>query len=88
MKYVVSDVKVSVVAERLQYYGTNGKLITESLKDYTRKTVRQKYRTLDAFLNRWSEAEQKQAITQELQEQGILLEALAEEWVRTSTPLT
>lgn len=79
VKYVVSDVKVSVVAERVQYYGTNGKLITESLKDYTRKTVRQKYRTLDAFLNRWSEAEQKQAITQELQEQGILLEALAEE---------
>lgn len=79
MKYVVSDVKVSVVAERVQYYGTNGKLITESLKDYTRKTVRQKYRTLDAFLNRWSEAEQKQAITQELQEQEILLEALAEE---------
>lgn len=79
VKYVVSDVPVSIVAERVQYYGTKGKLITESLKDYTRKTVRQQFRTLDAFLGRWSEAEQKQAIIQELQEQGVLLEALAEE---------
>lgn len=75
----MGDVPVSVVAERLQYYGTKGKLITESLKDYTRKTVRQKFRTLDAFLRHWNEAERKQAIIQELHEQGVLLEALAEE---------
>ncbi len=79
VKYVVGNVPVSIVSERLQYYGTNGKLITESLKDYTRKTVRQKFSSLDAFLSRWSATEQKQAIIQELQEQGVLLEALAEE---------
>ena len=79
VKYVVSDVPVSIVAERVQYYGTNGKLITESLKDYTRKTVRQEFTSLDVFLNRWSAAEQKQAIIQELQDQGVLLEALANE---------
>ena len=39
LKYVVDDVKVSVVAERVQYYGKDGKLITESLKDYTRKAI-------------------------------------------------
>ena len=78
VKYVVSNVPVSIVSERVQYYGTNGKLITESLKDYTRKTVRQKFSSLDAFLSRWSAAEQKQAIIQELLEQGVLLEALAE----------
>lgn len=79
LKYVVSNVPVSIVSERVQYYGTNGKLITESLKDYTRKTVRQKFSSLDAFLSRWSAAKQKQAIIQELLEQGVLLEALAEE---------
>lgn len=79
VKYVVGNVPVSIVSERVQYYGTNGKLITESLKDYTRKTVRQKFSSLDAFLSRWSAAEQKQAIIQELLEQGVLLEALAEE---------
>jgi len=78
-KYVVGDVEVSIVAERVQYYGKDGKLITESLKDYTRKNVQKEYSSLDDFLNRWSKAEQKKAIIDELRDQGILFEALAEE---------
>lgn len=79
VKYFVSDVPVYVVAERVQHYGKDGKLITESLKDYTRKTVRREFTSLHAFLNRWSEVQQKQVIIQELEEQGILIEALANE---------
>lgn len=79
IKYVVGDVSVYVVAERVQYYGNDGKLITESLKDYTRKAVRQEYTSLDQFLRRWSSTEKKQSILEELRQQGILLEALSEE---------
>jgi type I restriction enzyme R subunit len=79
MKYVLGDVTVYVVAERIQYYGPEGKLITESLKDYTRQTVRKDYSSLDEFLRRWSNAERKAAILQELQEHGLLLEPLADE---------
>jgi len=79
VKYVVDDVEVSVVAERVQYYGKDGRLITESLKDYTRKNVLKKYESLDLFLRSWSSAEKKQAIVEELNEQGVLLDALAEE---------
>jgi type I restriction enzyme R subunit len=79
VKYVLGDVTVHVVAERVQYYGPEGKLITESLKDYTRSTVRKDYSSLDDFLRRWSKAERKAAILQELQEQGLLLEPLADE---------
>ncbi len=78
-KYVVNDVPVWVVAERVQYYGKGGKLITESLKDYTRKTVLEEFTSLDDFLIRWNAAEQKQAIIEELEQQGILLAALADE---------
>ena len=39
IKYYVDDVEVTVIAERVQYYGKDGKLITESLRDYTRNTV-------------------------------------------------
>jgi len=67
------------MAERVQYYGKDGKLITESLKDYTRKAVQKEYTSLDAFLTQWSTTDQKQAIIQELEEQGVLLEALKEE---------
>jgi type I restriction enzyme R subunit len=79
IKYVVGDVAVYVVGERVQYYGPDGKLITESLKDYTRRTVRKDYASLDQFLRSWSKADRKVAILQALQEQGVLLEPLAEE---------
>lgn len=50
MKYVLGDVTVYVVSEHVQYYGPEGELITESLKDYTRSTVREDYSSLDDIL--------------------------------------
>ncbi len=79
VKYIMGDVTVYIVAERVQYYGPEGKLITESLKDYTRQTVRKDYASLDEFLRRWSQAERKASILLELQQHGVLLEPLAEE---------
>ena len=79
IKYVLGDVTVYVVSERVQYYGPEGKLITESLKDYTRSTVRKDYGSLDDFLRRWNTAERKAAIIKELEAQGLLLEPLADE---------
>lgn len=78
-KYHVSGVTVRKVAERTQYFGRDGKLITESIKDYTRATVCAEYRGLDDFLRKWNEADQKVAIIQELAEQGVIWEALEEE---------
>ncbi len=75
----MDDVGVEIVTERTQYYGPDGKLITESLKDYTRKTVLKDFESLDSFLKHWNEAEKKEAILSELEERGVLLEALAEE---------
>ncbi|QIB65605.1 EcoAI/FtnUII family type I restriction enzme subunit R [Kineobactrum salinum] len=78
-RYVVANVEVKVVAERVQYFDANGKLITESLKDYTRKILAREYASLDDFLRKWSQAEKKQAIIEELAEQGVFFDALAEE---------
>jgi len=77
-KYYVNGVNVAVLNERIQYMDGNGKLITGSLKDYTRQKVREQYKTLDEFLNRWNSANRKQAIIEELIEQGIVLENLKE----------
>lgn len=79
VRYRVNGVDVRVVSERVQYYGPDGKLITEQLKDYTRRHVQAQFATLDDFLQHWSAAERKQAIVDELEEHGILLHALAEE---------
>jgi type I restriction enzyme R subunit len=78
-KYYVDDVEVAVATERVQYLDEHGKLITESLKDYTRKTVRQDYASLNAFLMAWNQAERKQAIVEELANHGVFLDELAEQ---------
>ena len=78
-KYYVDDVEVTIATERVQYLDANGKLITESLKDYTRKTVRKTYASLSDFLNAWNSAERKQALIEELAGQGVFLDELAEQ---------
>lgn len=78
-RYVVAGVPVHVVAERVQYYDASGKLITESLRDYTRKTLGREFASLDHFLTHWNAADKKQAIIEELANQGIFFEALADE---------
>ena len=78
-RYVVANVEVRVIAERVQYYDSSGKLIVESLKDYTRKTLTKEFTSLDDFLLRWSSADKKQAIVDELAKEGIFFEALADE---------
>ena len=77
-KYVVADVPVAVLAERVQYVGPGGTLITESLKDYTRARVTEDFETLDDFLKYWHEGERKQAVIEELAERGVMFEALRE----------
>ena len=79
VKYYVDDVEVAVVTERVQYLDAEGNLITESLKDYTRKTVREVYTSLSEFLGAWNDAERKQAIVEELAGLGVFLEELAEQ---------
>ncbi len=79
VKFVVGDVEVNVIAERVQYLGPDGKLITESLKDFTRKQVKEQYATLSDFLRRWEQADRKQTIIEELAEQGVIWEDLIKE---------
>ena len=85
-KYYVGDVEVSIVAERVQYYGQDGKLITESLKDFTRRGVLEHFRSLDGFLKTWKAADRKQAVLDELLDKGIIIEALQEQSDRDVDP--
>ena len=78
-KYFVNGVDVKIINERVQYIGENGKLITESLKDYTRKNILKEYSSLDKFLTAWTSADKKEAIVNELENKGIVFEALEQE---------
>jgi len=78
-KIYVNDVPVSIVAERVEYMDEHGKLITESLRTFTRNELRKHYASLDVFLNRWNSAERKEAIVQELADEGLPLDTIAAE---------
>ena len=76
-KYIVGgNVSVSVARERVQYLNAQGQLITESLRDYTRIHLTRQYASLDQFLQAWHSADRKAALVQELEQQGVLIEAL------------
>jgi type I restriction enzyme R subunit len=78
VKYYVNGVDVNVLNERVQYLDGNGKLITMSLRDYTRKQVCGHYASLDDFLTRWQSETRKTTIIDELAEQGIVAENFQE----------
>lgn len=78
-KYYVDNVEVAVATERVQYLGEDGRLITESLKDYSRKALRKEYGSLDQFLDAWNEADRKQVILEELAAKGVFMDELAEQ---------
>jgi len=86
LKYYIKGAPVTVLAERVEYLDENGTLVTESLRDYSRKTIRRHYASLDQFLHRWQAAERKEAIIAELAAEGLLLDPLLEEFGKELDP--
>lgn len=78
-KIYVDGVSAAIVAERVEYLDEHGRLVTESLRDFTRKALQKRFASLDDFLKRWQAAERKQAIVDELETEGLVLDPLAEE---------
>ncbi len=77
-KFIVSGVSARVLNERIEYIGADGKLVTESYRDYARKQIAAEYRSLDEFIWHWNASDRKQAIIDELEQRGVVLANLAE----------
>jgi len=78
-KTYVAGVHVSILNERMQYMDPSGKLITTTLREYTKQGILNKYRDLQTFLQEWNSAEKKKVIIEELEKQGIIVENLQED---------
>ena len=78
-KVYVDGVVAVIVAERVEYLDEQGKLVTESLRDFTRKALRRHFASLDDFLRRWNAAERKQAIIEEMAAEGLPMTVLVDE---------
>ncbi len=78
-KVYVDGVGARIIAERVEYLDENGKLVTESLRDFTKTALKKRFASLYDFLKRWKGAERKQAIIEELEAEGLPLDPIAEE---------
>lgn len=78
-KVYVAGVPVGILNERVQHLDEHGKLITESLKDYTKKGILREYRSMEDFLQKWHKSDKKRAIIDELESHGVILEDLKED---------
>jgi len=78
-KVHVRGVEVRILATRVEYLNSDGRMVTESYRDYSRNQIQQEYASLDDFINKWNGAKKKEAIIKELEERGITLDNLAQE---------
>lgn len=85
-KIYVDGVGARILAERVEYLDENGKLVTESLRDFTKTALKKRFISLDDFLKRWKAAERKQVIIEELAAEGLALDMVAEELGKNLDP--
>lgn len=78
-KVYVDGISASIVAERVEYLDENGKLVTESLRDFTKKALKRRFANLDDFLKRWENTQRKAAIVEELEAEGLDLNVIGAE---------
>lgn len=69
--------QVTIINKVVSVYDTDGKLLrTESVTDYTKKSIIDIYATIDTFTSKWQETKKKSDIAEMLKESGIDLAAL------------
>ena len=69
--------QVWVINKMVSVYDANGKLLrTESITDYTKKSITDNYATIDTFTSKWRETKKKSDIAEMLKDKGIDLTAL------------
>ena len=78
-KVYVNGVEVSIIFERTEYLDASGKLVTDSLRDFTKRTLKKRFTSLDDFLKRWKAAERKQAVIEELEAEGLKFDLIVAE---------
>ena len=85
-KIYIDGVDVTILAEQARYLDHNGKLITESLRDFTRRALRKRFASLNDFLVKWNASERKQAVVDEIEAEGFPLTQVAEELDKSLDP--
>lgn len=78
-KYTIDGQDIRIQSEIVSVLGEDGKTMkTESVKAFARRQIRRHFESLDSFIKKWSEADKKQAVMDELKEYAVLIDAVRE----------
>ncbi|HOX31450.1 MAG TPA: DEAD/DEAH box helicase family protein [Spirochaetales bacterium] len=80
IKYLVSGVEVAIVNEMVQYLDASGKLMVESIVDFSKRNFLRYYPVRSAFVEKWKAADRKRLVLEEIERAGISIELLEEKF--------
>ena len=75
-KIYIKDVPVSILNETVKYYDADGKLITESIVEYSGKNLKRVYEKYEEFEQEWYRADSKKDFLNHLYNEGVMIDAL------------
>lgn len=75
-KVYINGVNVSILNETIKYYDADGKLITESIMEYSKKNLKRMYTNYEGFEQEWLRADSKKEFVESLLGEGIMVDAL------------
>ena len=80
VKYTIGGSNISIAHEIVSVLDEDGLTMrTESVRTFARNHLRQHFMSLDNFIQKWSAAERKQAVIDELKEYSILIDAVRDD---------
>lgn len=77
-KIYIKDVPVTILNETVKYYDADGKLITESIVEYSGKNLKRLYEKYDDFEQEWYRADSKKDFLDHLYGEGVMIDAIYE----------
>lgn len=77
-KIYIKDVPVTILNETVKYYDADGKLITESIVEYSGKNLKRLYEKYDDFEQEWYRADSKRDFLDHLYGEGVMVDAIYE----------
>ena len=75
-KIYINGVDVSILNETIKYYDADGKLITESIMEYSKKNLKRMYTNYEGFEQEWLRADSKKEFVEFLLGEGVMVDAL------------
>lgn len=75
-KVYIKGVNVSILNETVKYYDADGKLITESIMEYSKKNLKRLYENHNGFEQEWFRADSKKEFLEYLMSEGVMVDAV------------